>query len=182
MYWNFIDDPVSTYGYYNFFPGALAAIEEDDDLVIIPPNVDTLTDTEEMNENEILSVNMPNDVAGTIEIMKNAQPDSDWDTSDDEVLFNIKKRIKKGSLEEFTPHNVNIEALGAFNPVEIFEKFLDDSTIKYIIQQTLLYAVQNNRHDFSVTEEEIRTFIAILFLSGYHQLPHFIGGMMMILV
>uniref|UniRef100_A0A0K0ELN5 DDE_Tnp_1_7 domain-containing protein n=1 Tax=Strongyloides stercoralis TaxID=6248 RepID=A0A0K0ELN5_STRER len=75
------------------------------------------------------------------------------------------------NLEEFTKDKINIEAFKDLNPVEIYEKFLDDSTIKYIVEQTLLYAVQNNRHDFTVNEEEIRTFIAILFLSGYHQLP-----------
>nr|CAH7732289.1 unnamed protein product [Callosobruchus chinensis] len=75
------------------------------------------------------------------------------------------------TLEEFTPEKSNIEALAALNPVQVFEKFLDDSTIKYIVEQTIIYSAQDNRHDFSVTEEEIRIFIAILFLSGYHPIP-----------
>lgn len=136
---------------------------------------------------------MPYDVAGEIEILKNIQPDSEWNTSDDEVVSSIQKRMKKGkknidckqtkvhpvfrkfnvysNLEEFTQEKVNIETLKDLIPKEIFEKFLDDSTIKYIVEQTFLYAIHNTRHDFTINEEEIRTFIAINFLSGYQVLP-----------
>lgn len=48
---NFFDNPASTYGYHNFLPGALDALGEDDDLVILPPDVDSLTDEEEFDEN-----------------------------------------------------------------------------------------------------------------------------------
>lgn len=38
----------------------------------------------------------------------------------------------------------NIEALKDLNLIKTFEKFLDNSTLKYILEQTLLYAVHNN--------------------------------------
>ncbi|KAF5293821.1 hypothetical protein FQA39_LY03306 [Lamprigera yunnana] len=66
---------VSMYGYYNFLLGALDDLEDDDNIIIIPPEVDHLTDVEEFNDNEIQIMNMPNDVPGNIEIMENGQAD-----------------------------------------------------------------------------------------------------------
>ncbi|KAF5273221.1 hypothetical protein FQA39_LY07552 [Lamprigera yunnana] len=72
----FFDDPVSMYGYYNFLPDVLDGLEDDDDvIIIISPEVDHLTNVEEFNDNEIQIMNMPNDVAGNIEIMKSVQAD-----------------------------------------------------------------------------------------------------------
>lgn len=193
---NFFDNPASTYGYHNFLPGALDALEEDDDLVILPPDVDSLTDEEEFDENEIGPLQIPNDVTGHVEIIRNINvDDEDWNSSDDEPLSNLKKRLKTHTkkekldynwnksepvykkwntsdvLDEYTQQKQSIDGFLSLNPVQIFEKFIDDSVTDYIVEQTLLYASQHNRHEFRVTQEEIRTFIAILFLSGYHQLP-----------
>nr|CAI5816824.1 unnamed protein product [Callosobruchus analis] len=65
----FLDHPVTPYSYDNFLPDALAALRDTSDLVIIPPKVDTLTDIEESNENDILSIYMPTDIPADIEIM-----------------------------------------------------------------------------------------------------------------
>ncbi|KAK9695840.1 Transposase IS4 [Popillia japonica] len=59
----------------------------------------------------------------------------------------------------------------AYGIVSVFEKFFDDYVIDYIVEQTFLYSTQHNRHEFTVNSAEIRTFIAILFFSGYHSLP-----------
>lgn len=56
------------------------------------------------------------------------------------------------------------------NPVEI-RKMIDNGTIEYTVEQTNLYAVQRNRHNFSVSSLEMRKLLAIHLLSGYHQLP-----------
>lgn len=40
-----------------------------------------------------------------------------------------------------------------------------------VIQYTKLYAFQNNKHNFVITVEELKTFFGILLLTGYHSLP-----------
>ncbi|XP_047110581.1 piggyBac transposable element-derived protein 2-like [Schistocerca piceifrons] len=41
-----------------------------------------------------------------------------------------------------------------------------------IIEQSEIYASQHNRINFLLTEEELKLFIGVLLLSGYHKLPH----------
>ncbi|CAH0558579.1 unnamed protein product [Brassicogethes aeneus] len=80
---NFVDDPIKSFGYYNFLPGALEEFENDNDLVILPPDVDNLT-VEEFNANELMFLEMRTDVAGRIEVVKTNPSDDHWDSSDDE--------------------------------------------------------------------------------------------------
>ena len=45
--------------------------------------------------------------------------------------------------------------------------------IDHIVRDTNLYATRDcNNVTFTVTANEIRIFLGILLLSGYHQLPH----------
>ncbi|KAF2890518.1 hypothetical protein ILUMI_15655 [Ignelater luminosus] len=85
--------PVKAYGYHNFLPDALEALEDDDDLVILSPNVDQLTDEEEFNDNNILIADMPNDIAGQIQIIRTSS-ESYYDSSDDELLSDKQKLLK----------------------------------------------------------------------------------------
>ncbi len=55
--------------------------------------------------------------------------------------------------------------------VEIFETFFSDEIFDLIIQQSKIYASQKNNLKFSVNKDELRSFIGILLLSGYHRLP-----------
>ena len=49
---------------------------------------------------------------------------------------------------------------------------MDDQFINFIVIETNRYAtVDNNDHSFSTSREEIRTFLAILLLTGYHTFP-----------
>ncbi|KAK9747478.1 hypothetical protein QE152_g5297 [Popillia japonica] len=85
----FFDDPVSTYGFHNFLPDALEYLRENDDIVIAPPDVDNLTDEEELDADDLLNVGIPNDVAGVgirIQIMETFPHEDHWDSSDDELL------------------------------------------------------------------------------------------------
>ena len=57
-------------------------------------------------------------------------------------------------------------------PLELFETFIDDDMFEYLKQQFELYAKRDkNVPDFSTTALEIRHFVGILILSGYHCLP-----------
>ncbi|GJQ75748.1 hypothetical protein Trydic_g17820 [Trypoxylus dichotomus] len=69
---------------YNFVPGALECLEESDDTLTLPLGVDNITDREELNENNLLYVDIPNDIAGCFQIMKSFPHENHWDSSDDE--------------------------------------------------------------------------------------------------
>ena len=55
-------------------------------------------------------------------------------------------------------------------PINIFESLLDDEVIDLLITETNRYATQKNL-PLDVTAEEMKTFLGILILSGYVQVP-----------
>ena len=58
------------------------------------------------------------------------------------------------------------------DPVSLFESFFDDDVIQHLCRMTELYAHNDKGdHDFTVSESEMRCFLAILLLSGYIGLP-----------
>lgn len=57
------------------------------------------------------------------------------------------------------------------SPVQIFEMFIDGNIIKLLVEETQKYALFKNCPDPQITAEEMRTFIAILILSGYDPKP-----------
>jgi DNA excision repair protein ERCC-6 len=57
------------------------------------------------------------------------------------------------------------------SPSEFFEFFFNENLCNHIVQQSVIYAVQKNREDFSLSVEELKTFLGILILSGYVPLP-----------
>lgn len=59
----------------------------------------------------------------------------------------------------------------AHEPTEFFEMFFDDDIIQFLCECTNNYARQNNNHDFSVQNQTMKAFLAILLLSGYSELP-----------
>ena len=58
-----------------------------------------------------------------------------------------------------------------WSPAEVFEFFFDDEIIELIIRFSKTYAVDKGAHQFHVTMEEMRAFLAVLLLSGYATLP-----------
>lgn len=58
-----------------------------------------------------------------------------------------------------------------WNPLEIFEKLFDNQAFDLLVNQRILYARQQNKHDFFVTAEEMEIFVGVLLYSGYHKLP-----------
>lgn len=53
----------------------------------------------------------------------------------------------------------------------MFEKLFDKEVISLIVAQTNLYSSQKNDHSFFVSEYDIKIFVGILLLTGYHKLP-----------
>lgn len=55
--------------------------------------------------------------------------------------------------------------------IDIFEEFIDEEIIQHFVVETRKYAHFLNCPDPKISANEIRCFIAILFLSGYNHLP-----------
>lgn len=161
------------------------------DVVYIPPDVDNLTDEENfVEESEEMNVNENTDIAGTFEI--HTMEGDLYDDSDDETLAVKKSKIMSGNkekkvlpkwrigeyLHKITPKSneradiemLRVELEGQ-TPLELFYKFFDDEVLNMIVQYSVKYARDNNRHDFELTKEELLKFLGIIVLSGYHTLP-----------
>ena len=115
------------------------------------------------------------------------------DSSDDETLASIRKKLiagkllhqppdvdwKKGEIiYTHSPTSVELQdkenfknLYGGLTPFEIFFLFFDDEVVNLVLEFTLKYASDNNRHSFSLQKEELLGFVGILLLSGYHKLP-----------
>nr|CAH7713440.1 unnamed protein product [Callosobruchus chinensis] len=63
------------------------------------------------------------------------------------------------------------QELEALDAVRVFEKIFDDAVINHIVTQTNIYSTQKNDHQFFVSSPDIKLFITILLLTGYHELP-----------
>lgn len=57
------------------------------------------------------------------------------------------------------------------SPVQLFELFLDDEIITYLIEETSRYALFKNSPDPRVSKNEMKCFLAILIVSGYVVMP-----------
>lgn len=156
------------------------------DMVIIPPDVDTNTDEEDIDDDNIEAQGLPHDVPGEIELHV---MDSDEDEEDNLPLSVIKRKLKKQKIDlpEWTSEEMDIsmeetgfykvklnnikESLKNCTPVELFEKMFDEETLLHIVEQSTTYAKQRNNHSFDTTQKEIKIFLGILLFSGYHKLP-----------
>lgn len=63
------------------------------------------------------------------------------------------------------------EKVESLSPLEIFLLYFTDQILDEIVKFSNKYAQDNNRHDFILTSTDLRKFLGILILSGYHRLP-----------
>ena len=56
-------------------------------------------------------------------------------------------------------------------PHEIFELFLTDNKMERICLESTHYPRVKGEHDFNMTPDKLKAFIAILLVSGYTELP-----------
>nr|CAI5855414.1 unnamed protein product [Callosobruchus analis] len=169
----------------------------DIDVVILPPDPDMLTDEEDIDEDNLESAELPSDVPGMLEVFMGCPGDAseddftEWDDSDTETL--ASKRVKLLSAKEpksnrsrkkdpsFVQPNWQQSSVdytrwqpmsdGASERAHIFEKLVDDKISGLIVEQSELYAHQKNNHAFSLTTDDLKQFLGILFFTGYHRLP-----------
>ena len=180
---------------------AIEELTEDDehqiDLVIAPPEISVVSDKEGLDDNDLTENEMllP-DAAGLIEVHQTTgkktgdSPQSSSQQAFRKSKFNgtRPKNAKSKNVERkwsdklpaFTSAPVNKETkelerieieLAGKSPAEIFELIFDEEMLSLLMEQSILYARQNNRHDFSCTIAEMKTFIGFLLFTGYHKLP-----------
>ena len=58
------------------------------------------------------------------------------------------------------------------SPIDAFKAMFSDDLVLHVTNQTNLYAVQHGNGKLNILEDEIRTFIAVLLLSGYCKVPY----------
>ena len=58
------------------------------------------------------------------------------------------------------------------SPIDAFKAMFSDDFVLQVTNQTKLYAVQHGKGNLNILEDEIRTFIAVLFLPGYCKVPY----------
>lgn len=167
------------------------------DVILLPPDVDTQTDEEDIDEDVCDNPHFPADIPGEVEVHYDSASDSDDDniplsefgTKCNQVNPDSSKRKKTDKEPEarWTDKIVDLqmkETMGYLyrlndlkkhvqkdSPVETFERLFDKEILKHIAEQSKLYAAKKNNHAFFVTDDELRIFTGILIFSGYHRLP-----------
>lgn len=172
------------------------------DVVYVPPDVDALTDEEDIDdENTSPAGPEPLDAVGNFELYVPSPSESkhepvrlyEWDSSDEETLEAKRKKMSASTSRdyfrapkwvegpiEYTHFPISNEhqaksdmqnQLAGKTPLEIFHLFFDDDVVDLVLGFSHKYAADNNRHDFTLSKEELLNFIGIVFLTGYHTLP-----------
>ncbi|CAB4060675.1 unnamed protein product [Lepeophtheirus salmonis] len=130
-------------------------------LVVLPPELaDQSNDNDEEGDDNILDNNyMLDEIAGEVEIHgEDSEEDNNAEHGHDDVTNTISKRWRKNEKNFF----------GELDPLlksDVVSKYAEE-------RQTNLYAQRDkNTPTFSVDASEMRKFLGLLIISGYHCLP-----------
>lgn len=151
------------------------------DLVIVPPEaVDNITDEEDCNDEEI-EVPDVSDVAGSLEAhvparekspeptkkRRKTEEEPRWRQRTPEFTRMPTATAGAGSREEEVRHLLQDKS-----PVTLFEELFTEEVYSHIIRETLRYAASTkNDQLFTLPVNDLKAFIGILLLTGYHKLP-----------
>lgn len=124
-------------------------IESDNEQVIQTDAVTQVEEVTEIEETTGVSYNIP-ERPGKVKIT--------WADGD---LFPAPKEFPKSDRLRY----VNL------SPVELFEKFIDDEIVQYIVNESNKYALFLNNENPKISAAEMKCFLAILILTGYSELP-----------
>jgi len=162
------------------------------DIIIIPLDVDSFTDDENIND-KVLLINdnidfLSNDICATYEVLNNSIENAEPSNVDSQPLKNPRK-IKKvdNTKQSYTPiwkskanptyssrinvekENIQklIETFEGIDPIKCFSLFFDDTVLQLKIDFNLKYAQDQNRRDIFFFQK----FIGIMILKSYYTLP-----------
>ena len=111
-----------------------------------------------------------------VEINYSDDEETDHEMGETEPVIHSQPLFPKfpGDIGDQTRFNyqARLHAIADLDQMGVFEQFLDSALVDYIVEETNRYAnVDKADHLFSTNAVEIRTFIAILFFTGYHSVP-----------
>ena len=75
------------------------------------------------------------------------------------------------SDESLENRKVLIEQHGEKFPFEYFELLFDEEFREHFCDETMRYAVSKGDHQFRIADDDLKKFVCVLLLSGYHQVP-----------
>ena len=70
-----------------------------------------------------------------------------------------------------TSYKALYQQIGAMNPVQLWEIFIDEDVLNLLVSSTNQYAAANNCPSFITSIGEMKTFLGVLYITGYHTLP-----------
>ncbi|XP_076047359.1 uncharacterized protein LOC143028888 [Oratosquilla oratoria] len=160
------------------------------DVIIVPPDVDELTDEEDIAEDEMGEISVQ-DVPGTLEVHVDRVPIEEHAENKAKAATSSRKKRKFCDSEPVwkhkTPEYRKVKGrsehhrdclqkmkdnLDTLSPLELFEKLMTPGIYEHIVKETVRYASScKNMCDFTFSVDELKTFIGILLFSGYHKVP-----------
>ena len=159
---------------------AIAEAEDHDgivDAVILPPSNNGYATDEEEGDDDIGlagNLNLPNDVAGEMELMyHNSDNDSESD-SDDETVTDSNWRngsrllvpMEAGEVEPFCESHPELVDK---SPMELYKMYFDTAIEQLFVDNTINYAhTVMNELRFKFTTEDLWDFVTIITLSSYN--------------
>ena len=81
-------------------------------------------------------------------------------------FFFLSKNEKPIGLKK-----LKISRLADKPPIELFSVVFENEIVSLLLEQSLFYAKQNNRHEFSSAVVEMKAFVGFLLFTGYDKLP-----------
>lgn len=163
--------------------------ESDVEIAVLPPDASELTDEDEGDDTEVNTGEIVvNDVPGTLEVRVGDSVETEASTS--AGVSTTKRRRKaekyqsswiKTKSPQYSKWKTQVDStandllkhmettLKEKSPVELFEQFYSNEVYDHIVKETVRYATDvKNEHDFLTSADEIRVFLGILLLTGYH--------------
>ena len=159
---------------------AIAEAEDHDgivDAVILPPsNNGYATDVKEGDDDIGLAgnLNLPNDVAGEMELMYHNSDDDSESDSDDETVTDSNWRngsrllvpMEAGEVEPFCESHPELVDK---SPMELYKMYFDTAIEQLFVDNTINYAhTVMNELRFKFTTEDLWDFVTIITLSSYN--------------
>ena len=145
-------------------------------VYISPPDNGGITDEDSGDEDTITLANLPGnqiiaaaeikDSAPTLQTLSNQGFQSQTAKSRKARHWQNKDLPKTGISTEHATYKPTPADLPR-SPAETFELFVDEEVVRHLTAQKISYAAQSGNHQFSMSCDEMRTFIGILLLSGY---------------
>lgn len=163
----------------------------DVDIVLLPPTtVDSLSDEEDIDDDNLLPAEIPHEVPGPVAVhvkytatnTTNRKPATTTTCSSSSkkrsiVLpkwgknVNFSKVIPCNSERLVAKEEQMKQDLRDKTLYELFKLFYDDEVQSLIVNESVKYARQNNNTSFSLDMSDLDVFIGIMLLTGYHSLP-----------